>query len=62
MTLLVASESPPGYHNLNLRVDDRAGPVAGLRRVFEVAVAHHRERIGQESGHDAQRLFGRIEY
>lgn len=37
MTLLVASESPRGYHNL--RVDDHADPVAELRRVFEVAVA-----------------------
>lgn len=59
MTLLVASEWPRGYHNL--RVDDRADPVAELRRVFEVAVAHW-ERIGREYGHDARRLFGRIEY
>jgi uncharacterized Ntn-hydrolase superfamily protein len=55
--LLVASESPRGYHNL--RVDDHADPVAELRRVYEVALAHW-HRVGQEYGPEAQRLFGRI--
>lgn len=57
--LLVASETPRGYHNL--RVDDHADPVAELRRIFEVAVAHW-ERIGREYGPEGQRLFGRIKY
>ena len=57
--LLVASERPRGYHNL--RVDDHADPVAELRRVYEVAVAHW-DRVGQEYGPEAQRLFGRIKY
>ena len=57
--LLVASALPRGYHNL--RVDDHADPVAELRRVFEVAVAHW-ERVGREYGADAQRLFGRVKY
>lgn len=57
--LLVASGAPRGYHNL--RVDDHADPVAELRRVYEVAVAHW-HRLGREYGHDAQRLFGRIKY
>jgi uncharacterized Ntn-hydrolase superfamily protein len=57
--LLVASERPRGYHNL--RVDDHADPVAELRRVYEVAVAHW-ARVGQEYGEAGQRLFGRIKY
>jgi uncharacterized Ntn-hydrolase superfamily protein len=57
--LLVASELPRGYHNL--RVDDHVDPVAELRRVYEVAVAHW-VRVGQEYGADAQRLFGRVKY
>ena len=58
-TLLVASEAARGYHNL--RVDDHADPVAELRRVYEVAVAHW-HRVAREYGHEAQRLFGRIKY
>ena len=57
--LLVASCAPRGYHNL--RVDDHADPVAELRRVYEVAVAHW-HRVAREYGHEAQRLFGRIKY
>ena len=57
--LLVASAEPRGYHNL--RVDDHADPVAELRRVYEVAVAHW-HRVGREYGQGAQRLFGRIKY
>lgn len=57
--LLVASERPRGYHNL--RVDDHADPVAELRRIFGVALAHW-ERIGREHGPEGQRLFGRIKY
>jgi len=55
--ILVASERPRGYHNL--RVDDHADPVAELRRVYGVAVAHW-HRVGEEYGPEAQRLFGRI--
>jgi uncharacterized Ntn-hydrolase superfamily protein len=55
--LLVAAESPRGYHNL--RVDEHADPVAELRRVHDVAVAHW-HRVGQEYGPETQRLFGRI--
>jgi len=58
-SLLVASELPRGYHNL--RVDDHADPVAELRRVYEVAVAHW-DRVGREYGPEGQRLFGRIKY
>ena len=57
--LLVASEWPRGYHNL--RVDDDVDPVAELRRVYEVAVAHW-DRVGREYGLEGQRLFGRIKY
>src|SRR5262249_25458489 len=57
--LLVASEQPRGYHSL--RVDDHADPVAELRRVYEVAVAHW-DRVGREYGPEGQRLFGRIKY
>ncbi|MBI2469549.1 MAG: DUF1028 domain-containing protein, partial [Candidatus Rokubacteria bacterium] len=57
--LLVASDEPRGYHNL--RVDDHADPVAELRRIFGVAVAHW-ERVGREYGPEGQRLFGRIKY
>lgn len=57
--LLVASDEPRGYHNL--RVDDHADPVAELRRIFAVAVAHW-ERVGREYGPEGQRLFGRIKY
>jgi uncharacterized Ntn-hydrolase superfamily protein len=57
--LLVAADRPTGYHNL--RVDDHADPVAELRRVYEVAVAHW-HRVGREHGPEAQRLFGRIKH
>lgn len=57
--LLVVAEPPRGYHNL--RVDDHPDPVAELRRVYELAVAHW-HRVGQEYGADAQRLFGRIKH
>jgi uncharacterized Ntn-hydrolase superfamily protein len=57
--LLVAADQPTGYHNL--RVDDHADPVAELRRVYEVAVAHW-HRVGREHGPEAQRLFGRIKH
>jgi uncharacterized Ntn-hydrolase superfamily protein len=57
--LLVAADRPTGYHNL--RVDDHADPVAELRRVYEVAVAHW-HRVGREYGPEAQRLFGRIKH
>jgi uncharacterized Ntn-hydrolase superfamily protein len=55
--LLVAAAEPRGYHNL--RVDDHPDPVAELGRLYEVAVAHW-ERVGQEYGAEAQRLFGRV--
>ena len=57
--LLVVAEVPRGYHNL--RVDDHPDPVAELRRVYEVAVAHW-HRVGREYGPEAQRLFGRIKH
>jgi len=55
--LLVAAETPRSYHNL--RVDDHPEPVAELRRLFGVAVAHW-EQLGREYGPEGQRLFGRI--
>lgn len=55
--LLVASREPRMYHNL--RVDDHADPVAELRRVWEVGVAHSR-KIELEYGPAALRLFGRV--
>ncbi len=55
--LLVAAEAPRGYHNL--RVDDHPEPVAELRRLFGVAVAHW-EEVGREYGPEGQRLFGRV--
>ncbi len=57
--LLVASDEPRMCHNL--RVDDHTEPVAELRRLYGVAVAHQR-RIEQEYGVDGLRLFGRIKY
>ena len=57
--LLVAAEWPRAAHNL--RVDDHGDPVAELRRVYEVAVAHW-ARVGREFGPEGQRLFGRIKY
>ena len=47
------------YHNL--RVDDHADPVAELRRIWEVVVAHSK-RIEAEYGAAAGRLFGRVKY
>ena len=55
--LLVASAAPEGYHNL--RVDDHADPVAELRRIYDLVVAHAR-RIEQEYGAEGRRLFGRV--
>ncbi len=57
--LLVASPAPRMYHNL--RVDDHADPVAELRRVWEVVVAHARG-IEAELGPEAARLFGRVKH
>jgi uncharacterized Ntn-hydrolase superfamily protein len=57
--LLVAAAEPRMYHNL--RVDDHPDPVAELRRVFEVVVAHAKE-IEQEYGVDGARLFGRVKW
>lgn len=57
--LLVASGEPRGYHNL--RVDDHPDPVAELRRLFGVVVAHAR-KIEQEYGPEGARLFGRVKY
>lgn len=55
--LLVASRTPEGYHNL--RVDDHTDPVAELRRVYDVVVAHAR-RVEQEYGAEGRRIFGRV--
>jgi len=57
--LLVASEEPRMYHNL--RVDDHADPVAELRRIYGVVVAHS-QQIAQQYGPDGLRLFGRVKY
>jgi uncharacterized Ntn-hydrolase superfamily protein len=59
LLVVAAAERATGYHNL--RVDDHADPVAELRRVYEVAVAHW-HRVGREYGPEAQRLFGRIKH
>jgi uncharacterized Ntn-hydrolase superfamily protein len=55
--LLVASAEGRGYHNL--RVDDHPDPVAELARLYDVALAHW-ERVGQDYGPEAQRLFGKV--
>jgi uncharacterized Ntn-hydrolase superfamily protein len=47
------------YHNL--RVDDHAEPVAELRRVWEVVVAHTKQ-LEAEYGSAAVRLFGRVKH
>jgi uncharacterized Ntn-hydrolase superfamily protein len=47
------------YHNL--RVDDHADPVAELRRIYEVVVAHTKQ-IEREYGTEGVRLFGRVKY
>jgi uncharacterized Ntn-hydrolase superfamily protein len=57
--LLVASQEPRMYHNL--RVDDHADPVAELRRIFALVVAHVRE-IERDYGPEGLRLFGRVKY
>lgn len=57
--LLVASNEPRMCHNL--RVDDHAEPVAELRRLYGVAVAHLK-RVEQEYGADGLKLFSRIKY
>ncbi len=57
--LLVVSDEPRLCHNL--RVDDHAEPVAELRRLYGVAVAHL-GRVEQEYGADGLRLWSRIKY
>lgn len=57
--LLVASGEPRMYHNL--RVDDHADPVAELRRIYDVVVAHMKQ-IEREYGPEGVRLFGRVKY
>ena len=55
--LVAAIREPRRYHNL--RVDDHADPVAELRRVWGVVVAHTKQ-IEAEYGPAALRLFGRV--
>lgn len=57
--LLIASQTPEGYHNV--RVDDHAEPVAELRRVYEVLVAHARG-VERDYGAEGRRLFGRVKW
>jgi len=57
--LVAAPREPRMYHNL--RVDEHAEPVAELRRVWEVVVAHTKQ-IETEYGAAAVRLFGRVKY
>jgi uncharacterized Ntn-hydrolase superfamily protein len=57
--LVAAVRDPRMYHNL--RVDDHADPVAELRRVWAVVVAHTKQ-IETEYGPAALRLFGRVKY
>jgi uncharacterized Ntn-hydrolase superfamily protein len=57
--LLVASGEPRMYHNL--RVDDHANPVAELRRIYDLTVAHMAQ-IEREYGAEGVRLFGRVKY
>jgi uncharacterized Ntn-hydrolase superfamily protein len=57
--LLVASAEPRMYHNL--RVDEHADPVAELRRIYGVVVAHTGQ-IEREYGPEGVRLFGRVKY
>lgn len=57
--LLVASGEPRLYHNL--RVDDHADPVAELRRIYDVVVAHMKQ-VEQEYGPEGVRLFGRVKH
>ncbi len=55
--LLVASAEPRMYHNL--RVDEHADPVAELRRIYDVVVAHAKQ-IEQDYGPEGLRLFARV--
>src|SRR6266436_1419357 len=55
--LVAAIREPRMYHNL--RVDDHTDPVAELRRVWAVVVAHTKQ-IETEYGPAALRLFGRV--
>ena len=57
--LVAAVREPRMYHNL--RVDDHADPVAELRRIWAVVVAHTKQ-IEAEYGPSALRLFGRVKY
>lgn len=57
--LLVASPEPRMYHNL--RVDDHPDPVAELRRIYDLVVAHTKE-IERDYGPEGLRLFGRVKY
>lgn len=57
--LLVASAEPRMYHNL--RVDEHADPVAELRRIYDVVVAHTGQ-IEREYGLEGVRLFGRVKH
>jgi len=57
--LLVASPEPRMYHNL--RVDDHPDPLAELRRIYDLVVAHTKE-IERDYGPEGLRLFGRVKY
>lgn len=57
--LLVASGEPRMYHNL--RVDHHGDPVAELRRIYDVVVAHAKQ-VEREYGAEGSRLFGRVKY
>ena len=57
--LVAAAREPRMYHNL--RVDDHADPVAELRRIWEVVVAHTKQ-IEAEYGPAVVRLFGRVKH
>ena len=57
--LLVWSPEPRMYHNL--RVDDHPDPVAELRRIYDLVVAHTKE-IERDYGPEGPRLFGRVKY
>jgi len=57
--LVAAVREPRMYHNL--RVDDHADPVAELRRIWSVVVAHTTQ-VEAEYGPAALRLFGRVKY
>lgn len=59
--LVAAIREPRMYHNL--RVDDHTDPVAELRRVWAVVVAHTQQlETETEYGTAALRLFGRVKY